>query len=166
MALRADHAAGCRIDPRRPNDGAIAVRTIACAVAFDVCAAGTVAPLAGRSEVSPLGRIGLRSRLVVIVLLADVAPETVLVPLLDGGLIVFVGADDFHVVEPGPPLDVPAGREHDDAALFDRGQVMLNAAAAERVLDAVFPRTTGDVRLGDEVRAVVHSQLELMTAKR
>jgi hypothetical protein len=102
----------------------------------------------------------------VVVLLADVAADAVLVPLLHRRPIVFVRTDDLHVVEPLAALDVPAGRQHDDPALVDGRQVVLNPAAAERVFDPVFPRRSGDVRLGDEVRAVGHPELERLASKR
>src|SRR6185295_13270469 len=105
-------------------------------------------------------------RLIVIVLLADVAADAVLVPLLHRRPIVFVGADDLHVVEPGAPLDVPAGRQHDDPAVLDRGQVVLDAPAAEREVDAMLARRAGDVRLGDEVRAAGGAQLKRLPAQR
>src|SRR6516165_11072865 len=140
MTLRADHAAGLRIEPRRPHDRAIAAGTVAAAVPLDVCTARPMTALARRSKVGPVRLVRLRRGNVVVVLLADVAPETVLVPLLDGRLVVFVRPDDFHVVEPDPPLHIPAGGEHDDAAFFDRRQVVLDAAAAECVLDSMFAR--------------------------
>lgn len=45
--------------------------------------------------------------------------------------------------------DVPRGRQDDDAAVLERGQVVLGAAIAEGVLDAVFPREALEVGLGD-----------------
>ena len=64
--------------------------------------------------------------------------DAVLVPLLDGIPVGLFGPDDVHVVEPFLPLHVPARRQHDDPAFFDRRQVVLDAAAAERVLDLMF----------------------------
>ena len=51
-----------------------------------------------------------------------------------------------------PALHVPARRQHDYPAVVERRQVMLDAAAAEGVLDAVLLRFAGQVRLGDEER--------------
>src|SRR3954467_11489370 len=166
MALRADHAARLRIQPRRADDRPVPGWVVPAAVPGDMGAAGSVTAFACRAEIGPRGRVCLRGRLVVVFLLADVAPETVLVPLLNGSLIVLVRADDLHVVEPGSTFDIPTRREDDDPALFDGREVVLDAAAAERVLDAMFARRAGDVRFGDVVRAVGHPQLERLPVKR
>ena len=51
--------------------------------------------------------------------------------------IVFVGPDNVGIVEPFVPLHVPARRHHDDVAAIERGQVVLNPPAAQRVIDAI-----------------------------
>ena len=117
-----------------------------------------MAPLARRAEIHPLCRIGAGRRAVVVLLLADVAPDAVLVPLLDERLVVLVGPDDLHVVEPLLPLHVPARRQDDDPAVLDGRQVVLDAAAAEGVFDSVLPLLAREVRLGDEVLAVGDAQ--------
>ena len=162
VTLRADHAAGGWVEPGRTDDRAIDGGSSAASIPIlgDVRAAGAVTPLARGAEVRKRGRVGVRRRLVVVVLLADVAADAVLVPLLNRCSIVLVRPDDLHVVEPGTTLDVPAWREHDDPAVLDRGQVVLDAPAAERVLDAMLARRAGDVRFGDEVDAVGHAQLK------
>src|SRR3954470_11908777 len=91
---------------------------------------------------------------VVIVLLADVAPDAVPVPLLDDFVGVFVGPDDLDVVEPLLALYVPARWQHDDPAVLERGEVMLDAPAAERIVDAPRRFLARQERLGDEVFAV------------
>ena len=106
--------------PCRPHDRAIAGGTAAIPVLVNMRAARAVTPLARRAEIGPRGRIRASRGPVVVLLLADVAPEAVLVPLLHRRLVVFVRTDDFHVVEPRPPLHVPAGCEHDDPAILNR----------------------------------------------
>ena len=71
-----------------------------------------------------------------------------------GFMLFFVRPHDLEVVEPRLALHVPAWRQHDDPAVGEGCQVVLDAAVAERVLDTVlliFPR---QVRFGDEEPAV------------
>ena len=131
-----------------------------------MCAAWAVTALARCPEIDPLRRIGAGVRPVVVLLLADVTTETVLVPLLDDAMVVFVGADDLEIVEPLAARDIPAGREQHHPAAIDRRDVVLNPPAAERELDAVLMLAASDVRLGDEVTAVGGAQPVGLPAKR
>src|SRR5207302_1212743 len=119
--LRANHAARFGIQARWPDDrpragGAAGLRV---RVRLHMRASWTVTPLARRAEVGPRGRVRARRGLVVVLLLADVTPDAVLVPLLDRLLVVLVGSDDLHVVEPFVPLHVPAWRQDDHLAAGD-----------------------------------------------
>ena len=160
VALRADHAARLGIEARRPDNRALTggAAGLRARVRLDVRAPGTMTPLTRCAEIHPLRRIGAGRRLVVVLLLADVAPDTVLVPLLDERLVVLVGPDDLHVVEPLLPLHVPARRQDDDPAVLDGRQVVLDAAAAEGVFDSMLSLLAGEVRLGDEVRTIGDAQ--------
>ena len=64
--------------------------------------------------------------------------------------MLLIRPDDVHVVEPLSTLDVPRRRQHDDAPAVDGGEVVLDAAAAQRVLDAVLDGLSGQRRFGDE----------------
>src|SRR3954453_10625455 len=98
MALRADHAARLRIQTRRADDRPVPGWVVPAAVPGDMGAAGSVTAFACRAEIGPRRRVCLRGRLVVVFLLADVAPETVLVPLLNGGLMFFARGGGSPVV--------------------------------------------------------------------
>src|SRR5581483_8730030 len=60
--------------------------------------------------------------------------------------------------EPVFAEDVPGGRQDDDASVVKGGEVVLDAAVAQGVLDAVLLRLAGEVRLGDEVGAVLDTE--------
>ena len=130
-----------------------------------VRAARPMAPLARGAEITPGRRIVAGRRTVVDLLLADVTADAVLVPLLKGLLVVFVRPDDVHVVQPFPALHIPGRRQDDDHALLDCRQVVLDAAAAERVLDAMLLLFAGQ-RRGDEVLAVGGAQREAGAVQR
>src|SRR5258706_1513558 len=156
VTLRANHAARFGIQARWPDDRPLAdgAATLRVRVRLHVRASRTVTPLTRRAEVGPLGRIRARRGAVVVLLLADVTAHAVLVPLLDRLLVVLVGPDDLHVVEPLVALHVPARGQDDHLAALDGGQVVLDAAAAQGVLDPVLLLLAREVRLAEEVLAV------------
>src|SRR5262245_52793689 len=118
----------------------------------------SMTPLARGPEVRPLGAEPSRCRIVVVLLPAHMAADAALVPLLDDLPVVLVRPDDLDVVEPFAALHVPAWRQHHHPPFVERREVVLNASAAERVLDAVLLGFTGELRLGDEVLPVLDAK--------
>jgi hypothetical protein len=112
-----------------------------------VLTAGTVAAFAVGAEIEPGGFVFGGGGVKVFLLLADVAGETVLVPDLDHGFAGFVGVADVEIVEPLFALNVPARGKYDDASAGKCGQVMLDAAVAERVIDSVLLGLAGEIGL-------------------
>ena len=150
MALRAHHAARGRIESRRSDDGSAGGGGRSSrGLTRHVRAARAMTALAGRAEVHPCGSVGAGGGRVVIVLLTDMAPDAVLVPLLDRRAGLFIRADDVHIVEPLASLYIPTRRQDDDATALDGRQVMLNATAAERVIHAMLDWRARQRRLGD-----------------
>ena len=123
-------------------------------------------PLARGAEIHPGGVVGPRRRRVAVVLLADVTADAVLVPLLDRVGVPCVGPDDVDVVEPLPSQHIPGRGQDDDAPAIDGGQVVLNPAVAERVVDAVLDGLAGERRLGDVERAVRRPQAIRLAVQR
>src|SRR3954453_22328961 len=145
VALRADHAARFRIETRRPHDELLAAGSRRRGrVRLDVGAAGPVTPFARGPEIAEGGVVLAGVGPVVVVLFADVAADTVLVPLLHRVVMVFVRPDDVHVVHPLAAQHVPGRWQDDDFSLFNRREVMLNAAAAKRVLNRILLLAAGD----------------------
>jgi hypothetical protein len=70
----------------------------------------------------------------------------------------FFGIVDIEVVKPVFAQHIPRGRQHDDAAVGERGEVMLNAAISERILDAMLLRLAGEVRFRDVEGAGLRSK--------
>ena len=132
----------------------------------DVRAPRPMTPLARGAEIHPGGVVGPRRRRVAVVLLADVTADAVLVPLLDRVGVLFVGPDDVDVVEPLPSQHIPGRGQDDDAPAVDGGQVVLNPAVAERVVDAVLDGLAGERRLGDVERAVRRPQAIRLAVQR
>ena len=128
------------------------------AVVGHVVAAGPVTALAVGAEILPRGLVFVLGGVVALLLPAHVAGETVLVPDLDEHFAGFVGIGDIEVVEPLLAEDVPAGREHDYAAGGEGGEVVLDAAVAEGVIDAVFLGLAGEGGFGDVVDSVALAQ--------
>ncbi len=82
---------------------------------------------------------------------ADVAGVTGFIPKLDLYAGRFFGIGDIEIVKPVFANIVPSGWEQNDAAIGQSGEVVLDAAAAERVIDTVFPRRAAQVGFGDVV---------------
>src|SRR5438552_16634732 len=127
---------------------------------------GSVTALARCPEIRPFRVIRARRWVVAVVLTADMTADAVPVPLLHDLPVVFVRTDDFHIVEPLLPLNVPARRQHDDPALVGCGQVMLDTPAPQGVVDAVFLFLAGEDRFRDEVLAVADAQPVRAAAER
>src|SRR5262249_32827358 len=106
---------------------------------------GAVAPLARRAEVTPACRIAAVRGPKILLLAADVAPDAVSVPLLNGRAVGGRGPHDVHVVEPLAAPNVPARRQDDDPAVLERREVVLHAPAAERELDTMILRLAGQI---------------------
>ena len=166
VALRADHRVASGVETRLQHD--IAHRSSGlprCGVVRDVVAARTVAALAVDAEILPRGLVLHLIGVEVFLFLADVARVAVLIPELDFDLAALVRVPDIEVVEPLPPQDVPAGRQNQDAAVGQRGQVVLDTAIAQRVIDAVFDGVAGQVRLADVVNAVAGCERIFLAAQ-
>ena len=129
-------------------------------------AAGSVTALAVGAEIEP-GRIVMgRGGIEAFLLLADVAREAMLVPDLGLDFAAFVGVPDIEIVEPLLSENVPTGRQHDDASVGERRQVVLDAPAAERVVNPVLYRFSVEVGLGDVVSSTANPQCIWFAAKR
>ena len=102
--------------------------------------------------------IGVLIQVEIFLLLADVAGVTRLIPDLNLHAWLFLGVVDIEVVEPLLAQDVPTRRKHDDAAIGQRGEVMLNAPVAERVIDAMLLRLAGEIGFGDVVGAIAFAK--------
>src|SRR5258707_1079362 len=159
MALGAHHGVARPIEPGLEHDvaGGAPGRHGGAVVSY-VVAARTVTALAVGAEILPGGLVLVFGGVVALLLTADVAGETVLVPDLHQDLAGLVGVGDVEVVEPLLAEHVPAWREHDYASGGEGGQVMLNAAVAERVIHTVLFGFAGEGGFGDVVDSVTLAQ--------
>src|SRR5471030_2237835 len=159
VALRANHGVSRSIQAGLQHDIASrALRWIARAVMRHVVASWPVAAFAVGAEIQPGGLVCARLNVEVLLLLAHVAPVAALVPDLHQHARSLVRVGDVQVVKPIPAQNIPAWRQHDHAAIVESRQVMLDAAVAKSVVDAVFPRFTRKVCLGDVIDAVTLAQ--------
>ncbi len=65
---------------------------------------------------------------------------------------------DIQVVEPLLAHNVPTRRKHNHPAIGQRGQVKLDAAVAQGVLDAMLHGLAGKIRFGDVESALALAQ--------
>ena len=105
------------------------------------------------------------ARVEILLLLADVAGVAVLVPDLDLHARRFVGIVDVKVVEPLLANNIPAWRQHDNPAVGEFRQVMLNAPVAERVIDAVLLALARQIRIRDVEGPVSLRESEFLAAE-
>ena len=68
------------------------------------------------------------------------------------------GIGDVEVVEPALSRDVPTRRQDNDLAIGKRGEVMLDTAIAQRIIDAVLLGLAGEIAFGDVKDAVALAQ--------
>ena len=129
-------------------------------------AARAVAAFAVGAEILPGGFVGIRIDIEVLLFLADVAGVAAFVPDLDQHVGGLVRIGDVHIVEPLLLRYIPGGRQHHDASVGERGEVMLDAPASQRIVDAMFLRLAREIGFGDVVDAVPLAQRVAGAAQR
>src|SRR5579862_1162572 len=167
VALGADHGVAGGVEAGLNHHVAASGRRVWMGLreARHMFAAGAVTAFAVGAEVGPGSLVLNGLRVEVLLFLADVAGKAVFVPQLLLFLAALVGIADIEVVEPLFPEDIPTRRQHDDAAIRQGGQVMLDAAVSERVIDTVFDRLAGQIRFGNVINAGAQAQSVAETAE-